>query len=319
MPAPDRRSRRGFTLVELLVVVTILAILIALLLPAVQAAREAARRAQCVNNLKQMGLGLHNYHDVYQCFPGGTTSYPAPWPQSSKDYGSGINWAVAILPFLEQETLYRQYDSNVTFDNNSVVIATRLEVQLCPSDINDIGAPPEVPNSGPAVTMAHGSYKAVGGAYDPGNINNFFWDNCFDAAKYSLRYRGVLHHAGGNCRTALYESLGTIIDGTSNTLMVGEASYFNPRTRSVFWASGYACYAVGAVNNYPAQFSHDFTNKPCNADNYCKRAFNSYHPGGQNFVFCDGTCRFVSTSIDLVSIYPALATIAGGEVVTVPE
>lgn len=322
-----RSVRSAFTLVELLVVVAIIALLISLLLPAVQAAREAVRRAQCLNNLKQMGLALHNYHDTWQCFPGGTTNYPPPFPQSNLSGGvgaggdsTGLNWGVAILPYVEQGELYSRYNANVAFNNvlNQPVIKTPLAIYLCPSDITGVKVPPELPASGPQVKMAHGSYKAVGGAYDPKNIGNFNWASCGWEQGYNPKYRGVLHNAGGDCSLATYESFATINDGASNTLLVGEASYFNPTGRGVFWACGYDHYSIGAVNNYTAQFSHDFSKAPCNAGEYCKLGFNSYHPGGLNFVLCDGTSRFVSINIDLVSIYPALATIAGGEVVTLP-
>lgn len=104
-----RSSRRAFTLVELLVVIAIIGILVGLLLPAVQAAREAARRMQCQNNLKQMGLALHNYHDTYNSFPGGTTINGPCCGTPAQ-----MTWAIAILPFIEQSSIYNQYDSRLS-------------------------------------------------------------------------------------------------------------------------------------------------------------------------------------------------------------
>src|SRR5262249_16323063 len=99
------RSRRGFTLVELLVVIAIIAVLIGLLLPALQKVRESANRTQCQNNLKQIGLAMHNYHDTLGTYPVGCKD-PTPWPQPNQ--GPGFGWAAYLLPFLEQDNLYRQ-------------------------------------------------------------------------------------------------------------------------------------------------------------------------------------------------------------------
>lgn len=126
-----RSSRRAFTLVELLVVIAIIGILVGLLLPAVQAAREAARRMQCQNNLKQMGLALHNYHDTYNSFPGGTTINGPCCGTPAQ-----MTWAIAILPFIEQSSIYNQYDSRLSTADpaNAFIQTINLTVQNCPSD-----------------------------------------------------------------------------------------------------------------------------------------------------------------------------------------
>src|SRR5689334_4426644 len=124
-----KQNRRGFTLIELLVVIAIISVLIALLLPAVQAAREAARRAQCTNNLKQVGLALHGYHDVHGCLPSGYTF------QTGFTWG-GFGWATMILPGVEQKALFdaANFDLALWTDANTTVATTVISFYLCPSD-----------------------------------------------------------------------------------------------------------------------------------------------------------------------------------------
>src|SRR3954454_15244551 len=156
-----RRRPHGFTLIELLVVIAIIAVLIALLLPAVQAAREAARRSQCINNLKQLGLGMHNHHDTIGTFPFGTFNSPAQ------------AWSFQVLPFLEQGAMSNALNLNATFFDgvNSTVTQTTIAVFLCPSD----------PGGGTSITVSgqpsrkKGNYVVNWGNshYDQGNPNPF--------------------------------------------------------------------------------------------------------------------------------------------------
>ena len=190
--------RRAFTLIELLVVIAIIAVLIGLLVPAVQKVREAAARTQCRNNLKQIGLALHNYHDRNKRLPPGYVSAVAA---DNSDLGPGWGWAAQILPDLEQAPLLRQI--NFTADIGATVNAAprvvSLPIFLCPSD----NGPPTFTASGTNATIAFGNYVGMFGTDeitdDPGAGNGIFYRN----SKVRLT---------------------DITDGTSNTLMVGERS-----------------------------------------------------------------------------------------------
>ncbi len=145
-------SRRGFTLIELLVVISIIAVLIALLLPAVQAAREAARRAQCSNNLKQIGLALHNYEGSNRCFPPFFISQGGS-PSRIADLAKGSNWLVALLPALEQSALYDQWNFGIPASLNTIR-SIQVAAFLCPSDPQSPGEPCEYAGGG----WARGNY-----------------------------------------------------------------------------------------------------------------------------------------------------------------
>ncbi len=206
----SRVDRKGFTLIELLVVIAIIAVLIALLLPAVQAAREAARRIQCVNNLKQIGLALHNYHAINDCFPPG--AYLA-YSVSDKKTNNNLNWSAhaRLLPNLEQQSLYNAANwslavYNDTFGDviNSTVTATRLGAFLCPSS-----APP-------TFTLLGAGYTAIA----PGN-------NYFASLGSTLEFAG--NQTGGPPNGVFqYNANGGTIgirdvrDGTSSTIAFGE-------------------------------------------------------------------------------------------------
>ena len=164
---------RGFTLIELLVVISIIGVLISLLLPAVQSAREAARRAQCVNNLKQIGIALFNYENSVGAFPPGYIDYQNnPNNTPDLDMGAGWGWAAMSLPFLEQQPLYNAINFNlaITSPSNSTAVVTSLTVFQCPSD----GYNPQPcilydsTFTNPIATVAHSNYAAVSG-----------WEECF--------------------------------------------------------------------------------------------------------------------------------------------
>src|SRR3954452_19113523 len=173
--APNRPSRPGFTLIELLVVIAIIAILIGLLLPAVQKVREAAARIKCFNNLKQIGLAVHSYHDVNGTLPSGHVELLV-----GGNYQYFSSWAIDLLPYLEQGSLYRQYDNTVANQaaKNQPVVQTPLAVYTCPSDTRagQLIAPETIaPDGAGNTTLLYmaASYRAMTGIGDTGGTNTF--------------------------------------------------------------------------------------------------------------------------------------------------
>lgn len=323
---------RAFTLVELLVVIAIIGILIALLLPAVQAAREAARRSQCVNNLKQLGLGLQNFHDVNQQLP--TLGYQPMLSSTSmntnnqKVYswpGSSNRWSylTVLLPYIEQQPLYNNFIDSVCYTSNpwttNGVTATRIPELICPSDAQfDYVETTGGGNEGPQRT----SYHANRGDY----WLNWNWDEC----------RGVF--GTGNQVVLNY---GMIQDGLSNTGALAECKIGRPNDRrvSIGFLRGVSpnttqggsppslCLAqVGQGNLYTGNvgtasggyreigwswtdaisiYTGYFHMLPPNsascgisAENWGIIAASSYHAGGANMCMCDGSVRFISENID---------------------
>jgi len=310
------RVRRGFTLIELLVVIAIIAVLIALLLPAVQAAREAARRAQCTNNLKQIGLALHNYFDTNQVFPPG---YSSLWKKdggdegsSEDDIGHGWGWASMILPQMEQRSLYNAINFGLTMTDspNSTAQVLRVNAYLCPSDGPKLLIPVRnQENTATVYTVGSANYV---GCYGVGEIGEA------PGAGSGLFFR--------NSRIGFRD----ITDGSSQTFAIGERSHdlsyvtwtgraiggwlfttpsfeggrnkFNPDPEESFTM------VLGPIGisdgirtpNYPAAHVEDYRSR---------------HPGGVNFLFGDGSVRFIKDTIS-EPIYQALATRAGGEIVS---
>ena len=332
------RRRFAFTLVELLVVIAIIGILVALLLPAVQAAREAARRMQCRNNMRQMGIALHNYHDVYKKLPPGYRFKP-----NSPIDGMGTA-NVSLLPYLEQENVKNLIDPNVPWYLLTPAAArTKIGTFNCPSDVATNPATyPFVAAMGVPVgdTFAACSYSV-----------NIGWRDavCFGpgfTAPPSTDKSGVfaIHSA---------TRFADIRDGTSNTFAIGEAaSGFSmctgiDCTNPIPGATSKHGWLVGGVGlepfyNMGFRYSGGFasTAEPINktpvTDSFFKvlgggfldcRAsfeggphwvsnFRSFHPGGASFLFCDASVQFLSESIDM-TVYRGLSTIQGGEVVSV--
>jgi prepilin-type N-terminal cleavage/methylation domain-containing protein len=307
-PAP-----MGFTLVELLVVITIIGILIALLLPAVQSAREAARRIQCAGNFKQVGVAMHNYHSAHNCFPPGTINWvapcgaPASWA-TSKGY-QGWGWGAFLLPHLEQQALYDKFDFNGDTDtytspgnpNNLIQATTKLAVYICPTD----------PQNGELANYTGSSY-----AGHPPNPDE-------DVATCNMA--GVVDSKGSFCSGTTVKRLNQadglmangeacdiarITDGSSNTLMVGEIA---GSTVGSHQGRPWLDYNVFSTENG----INSLYTLPGGAATFSwtQSGFSSYHPGGCHFLLADGSTQFLSQNID-VNVLVSLTTRAGGEPVT---
>jgi len=261
--------RRAFTLVELLVVIAIIGILIALLLPAVQAAREAARRSQCTNNLKQIGLALHNYHDTHKSFcPGWMIDTPAGGRPS------GYGFAVFLMPFMEQQTLYdaldpQRYNLWTTAHNTDPTLGplqdllqTQVMGMRCPSDNSH-----DLNKNVDGYATAVANYVCCRG---------FFRLSC---AVNSANNNGLLYGLSK-------KKFRDILDGTTNTFAAGEKARPNGAAN---WAGPGG---LGTAANVGSSTSHKL-NHPSN-----NNAFSSKHPGGANFVMCDGSVRFISETIE---------------------
>jgi prepilin-type N-terminal cleavage/methylation domain-containing protein len=330
--------RPGFTLIELLVVIAIIAVLIGLLLPAVQKVRDAANTMSCRNNLKQIALGLHNYHDTNGRFPVGSL-YKQTVPGKWNYYDT---WTIALLPFIEQANLFNSYDPtvpNAIEDAKSPKMAllrqSLVKVYNCPADWNPFI--PAMPESGPGGDTGlpiplcmPGNYRCVAGADWGGtdwgvdeNGPNENWDDATQVQNWLMAHhpedRGVMHASG--VAGARAERIASITDGTSNTLMVGEYATKTHLSRRTYWAYAYTSYNESCVSFAQSRtLIPDFdlcSNMPPGGTNQCKRAWGSFHAGNIiNFALCDGSVRAISPTIDMNVVLPALATIAGGEVVS---
>jgi prepilin-type N-terminal cleavage/methylation domain-containing protein/prepilin-type processing-associated H-X9-DG protein len=294
-----RRVRGAFTLIELLVVIAIITVLIGLLLPAVQKVRAAAARIQCANNLKQIGLACHNYHDANGALPSGylaTASYPDPTP--------GWGWAAFLLPYLEQDNLFRQIDLGQPV-SAAPVIQARVTAYVCPADAPPAGTFTLTDSSGnPVAGAAPSSYAATVGDDH---------SDCTDLAGNGVFYR--------NSRTRFSD----ITDGTSQTTMIGDRAWAD--TQGV-WAGAVpgAVVRAGPRNPWPGATAappvfvlahNNWINIKTDPDGGLDD-FSSYHPGGVNLLFADGSVHFVrSITIDGAErrAFWALGTRAGGEVV----
>jgi prepilin-type N-terminal cleavage/methylation domain-containing protein/prepilin-type processing-associated H-X9-DG protein len=301
------RFRVGFTLVELLVVITIIGILIALLLPAVQAAREAARRMQCSNNLKQVGLALHSYTNIRGVLPPGAMS------------GNGLGFVVMLLPHIEQQALYDQFNFNAGpyYGPGKVELAmTPLPIFLCPScseqrsnrffHSGGVITDERWPHTADGIDVYASHYVGIMGPKGTG-INGVTY-NVLNSA----------HEGGGNATQGVLcadstVSLDSITDGTSNTFAVGEEAWVGCLKLRA-WVDGTSpgIPHVGICRNVAGPIG---TRIPYGKFN--DGDFTSEHPGGTHFLMCDGSAQFISEDIDYTLLL-SLASRNGDEVAQPP-
>ena len=340
------QRRRGFTLIELLVVIAIIAVLIALLLPAVQAAREAARRSQCVNNLKQLGLAIHNYISTNDVIPPSGANYPTT-TVAPGDSGSSQTFSmkVRLLPFMEQQTLYNSvnfafsgtYNATLGTPANCTIITTTVSAFNCPSDTNS------------------GHIQNIAPNNTPMGVSSYFV-NCGTARAYTgaaQNSNGPAWFIGGQSQTGTKLSIASIRDGTSNTMVFSEIIKGNngqnkPKDPSVVdqsmgltaggsKTSDYADYQACLAGTYTSMWDYKGeywtsqdggrggtfcatmlpNSKSCQLNNAWDNLIcaSSFHSGGINVLFLDGSVKFVKNSINYTTWY-AIASIANGEIVS---
>ncbi len=310
---------RGFTLVELLVVITIIGILIALLLPAVQAAREAARRAQCSNNVKQIGLALHNYITALNKLPPASIPMDIPgtydmWEQARSGQ-HGTSWMLHLLPYMEQSAVYDRWDFKTNVLGNAQLAQTNIPGFYCPSRRNEVRSK-DIPLMFEQWTAGGTDY---GGCMGWGNC---FWDDhdgdfvapCdhhFSSKNQWSNSNGFI--TGGIFSPWLCAGLEAVTDGTSNTIFVGEMQRVHgtePGPSNECTRTSHDGWAVAGVSTlFNVQFGE--------INNTHYEHPGSEHPGGANFGMGDGSVQFLSENIDS-TLLRALSTFDGGEVTSGP-
>jgi prepilin-type N-terminal cleavage/methylation domain-containing protein/prepilin-type processing-associated H-X9-DG protein len=312
-------SRPGFTLIELLVVIAIIAILIGLLLPAVQKVREAAARSQCQNNMKQLGLALHNFHDTHRVFPASGWTRAGPGNRAGKYVG----WRPLILPYIEQQNLQKLFDFNDNWweGSNPAAAAVHVDTFLCPSvpqRAEMLSAVAHYPRPGMmfANRLAATDYEAIMGV-QPASINPHLPNALYNASnRFSVMYR--------NSRTRVTD----VRDGMSSTILVvecaarplvfrnGSVSSVAENDQGIGWADSEGAFSLDGATT-------DGSAEGCGPAGGCTKVINarndnepfSFHHDGGNFLFADGHVQFVDESVSL-TVFATLCTKHGGEIVS---
>jgi len=364
MPGPSVRVRlgRGFTLIELLVVIAIIAVLIALLLPAVQAAREAARRSQCVNNLKQIGLGISNYESANGSYPTGAITWQER-PLDCSQTPRAFSLFSLILPYMEQQNVYSAINFSVTGGGvtqpsglpggaiNRTAFVTQINSFICPSDLPQTPLMPPTSYNG----YAQNSYAGMAGTFDIWH----WYCGCPATPPFSGSCSGGVEIMSDGVFSSNWTyNVAAVTDGTSNTIFAGEMSrfindpapYLNQWGRAGWFGSNLNIQTTrsqGMASSVPKINSNFVPNNETllpptysvtqDVDSWAYIAayqqlgqfgFHSRHPGGANFLFGDGSVRFLKESISLgvaswtangpnnPGIYRQLSTIANGETIS---
>jgi prepilin-type N-terminal cleavage/methylation domain-containing protein/prepilin-type processing-associated H-X9-DG protein len=315
-PVRPRAAARGFTLIELLVVIAIIAVLISLLLPAVQSAREAARRTQCVNNLKQITLAAQNYHDANGVFPVGAIFKPDPmflW-FSVEDQST----FVSMLGFFEQGSLYNamNFSRSVYSEANMTIFATGLSTLWCPSDGQIVGKRVSFgPYAGyagsgfnPNQNVAYSSYSGCTGTWHPEPLN--YADDFIlypTPITSSAHFQAIQGCMNGIFRFQQSVSIARVTDGTSNTMIYSE------KANGQFTGSDSNCWnwwgdCVSGDTLFSTLYPiNPFKRIPKVSEEYSNSwidGASSFHPGGANFAFADGSVRFLKDSINTMPFNP---------------
>ncbi len=338
-PAPRCRPLHGFTLVELLVVITIIGILIALLLPAVQAAREAARRIQCTNNLKQIGLALHNYAEQHGAFPpgcivkmyDGSPEKLRPFEEARQPVGAGFHgtsWMLAILPFMELQNLYDRWDFQTNVLGNAAVAQTDIAGFYCPTRRNHIRGEDLNMFSGRPSRMIVPTWNAGGTDYGGCVGATNAWDDTASTASNhkftkigaSGRYWGYPSLKGvftPNTSVAFRD----IADGTSYTLLVGEMQrldgLYDESTSQDGWALGGVATLFSAANTINGGGAGTGKGQTGGLNNGYFESSGSDHIGGAHYGMVDGSIHFISENIDS-NLFNNLGAMADGSVASLP-
>lgn len=330
---PFRSGTRGFTLVELLVVIAIIGVLIALLLPAVQQAREAARRMSCTNNLKQLGVATHNYHDTFGSFPPGGLGYQNAGGNGDRNASS---WLLHLFPFMEQGAAYdaispgkNRLDEAATLGSaiNGPsgrflidVMRTPIPTLVCPSDIGGPYIDPIVSQGGNGLLFTTSGVTSPNDDTNPAKAN---YAGCASSIKMHgawwappINWPGSTPQFNGVFGMDEVIRFRDVIDGTSNTFLAGERASAIKEPAGIDApddddnVAGGLCKCAG-VNPYGFPNDGAFpwwstqalgsVGYPLNNAVYslwCKGGFNSHHPGGVQFVFCDGSVHFIAETVD---------------------